>query len=292
MSDYESTSKSGVAPAITTTYVYNLTVPYNDNENTDKKQVVAVANDAARVTPTYTQTTMTSLDTTNPDTVGTAFDADGKITITCTAEDTSVTKYEINVTIGDTVKVVDGGNRAGATVATGEFQVTDTSDTAAYATAEKVRTDEDIKFKIETFAGEYASKVTLEVDGREIATLEADARGVYTITTEILSSVAAGKTITIEADIAANVVVSAATGKDVWVNGTKVTDTNTLSLEEGEEIIFAIPADKASGVAVTGGAATTIKPVPAETDWPLNGYNYYTIIGAEAGETLVITHGA
>ena len=275
------------------TYTYDLEVSYDNNQDTNLKQVVVAATDAARVTPVISKVSgsLSNLNTTLAS-VGTAFDDAGVISVKCTAEDGSWKDYRINMTLGTAITVESeaGQANAGAVDGTGDYAVTNVAGDVFYTTtAVDIVSNKDFQFKVVTFTGEYASKVEYQIGAGAKKTANGpDADGVYTIPAAELTD-----DVTITVETAENISIKTEAGKSVWVNG-KQASTTAMTFMDGDEIIFAVPTSAVASLTVKNGATPAVDknivPVAAATEWPLDGYNYFEITDAAVGETITISY--
>ena len=286
LDDYDSTSEDA---SHNKTYNYTVTLPYDNNQDSNAFQVEAVATAGTRTTIAVSDVTdggaVLGLGASNSKD---DIDANGKLQVLVTDEAGGTTKYVVAITLGDAITVVATDSEAhGATLAAGEFIVTNVAGDTAYNTAADIVSNVDFQFRVVTFTGEYASKVEYQIGAGTKKTVTADAEGIYTISAEELTD-----DVTITVVTAKNVTIKSAAGKDVWVNGTKVSDTKTVAVKDGEDIIFAVPSDKASSFTITSSTTTgtTYVPVPEEAEWPMSTHNYYQITDAAVGDVITISY--
>ena len=289
LDDYDSTSEDA---SHNKTYNYTVTLPYDNNQDSNAFQVEAVATAGTRTTIAVSDVTDGSaalgLNTPIDKDV---LDASGKLQVLVTDEAGGTTKYVVDITLGAAITVGSEAGQASAAAVdgAGDYAVTNVAGGVFYTnTPANIVSNKDFQFKVITFTGEYASKVEYQVGTGTKKTVTANTDGVYTISAAELTD-----DVTIYVETAENISIKTEAGKSVWVNG-KQASTTAMTFMDGDEIIFAVPTSAVASLTVKNGATPAVDknivPVAAATEWPLDGYNYFEITDAAVGETITISY--
>ena len=252
----DATRGSGSGESDSDPIIYSVELTYNQANGNAVQAVIETA-DANAAIGTITDNS-TGIDTTDYETEEGALSA-GNFTFDVTAED-GETKlyYQVDITLDDSTD--------GVTLAHGSHS----NASVVGFTPDETVTDEPVTFNVEPAEGWTDVVVTYQIGSGEVVTLEPNADGSYTLTTDILTE-AAGQTLTITAAAQTQMLkISAATGTGtIRVNNETVTDTEFFYVESGDSVTVTIKSGNVLTATGTYGSCTYDSTSGAWDTWEI-----------------------